>query len=589
MTDTRPVRMLLVKLGLDGHDRGIKVVMHIPARRRHGGHLHGAPCQSRGGHQNGLRRRMWTSSASSLLNNNHLSISRRLLDAMRKAEIADIPVVIGGIIPKEDEAPLKELGIAGVFPVHTPPAEIVDRVRSLVADYRSRKGALTRMTAPLEGIRVLDLSILLAGPFGTMILGDLGAEIIKIERPPKGDSSRHMPPHFVGGESAYYLSMNRNKKSITLDLKKPEGIEVFRDLVKQADVVWDNFRPGVMERLGIDYARVREINPKIISCSISGFGQSGPYRERPAFDLVVQAMGGVVSYTGEEDGTPVRMGLRSAIWAVESLARWAFWRRCRSAIAPAWVRWWTSPCWTCKSRCRSIGLSIIGWPARFPPPSERDTFPLCRSISSAPPITAWSSTPIPRKCSPGYAKALGRPEWITDPNFRDRMARWHNKKGAPVRDPEHPAHQDPRPVAGNPHRARSALRSGQLGGGHPERSPCVGASDDGHDPAPHRRRAQAPGQPDEISGARRASGAAASAAGATHERSLVGVARAERRSPAGVEGEGRHLTVCRGRRRPVLSDRRASPPSSSRRRHRAFRADRACRSVPPRAVAAARA
>lgn len=284
------------------------------------------------------------------------------------------------------------------------------------------------MKTPLDGIRILDLSILLAGPFGTMILGDLGAEIIKIERPPKGDSSRHMPPHFIGGESAYYLSMNRNKKSITLDLKKPDGIEIFRDLVKQADVVWDNFRPGVMERLGIDHARVREINPKIISCSISGFGQSGPYRERPAFDLVVQAMGGVMSYTGEEDGQPVRMGaplgdLGGGIFGAMGVLA-ALQERHRTGVGQM-----------VDVAMLDVQISLQIYRALYYWLSGEIPTPVGAGHVSAVPIdlfrTADHGIVIDANTEEVFArlcKALGRPEWTTDPNFRDRMARWHNKK-----------------------------------------------------------------------------------------------------------------------------------------------------------------
>ena len=284
------------------------------------------------------------------------------------------------------------------------------------------------MKTPLDGIRILDLSILLAGPFGTMILGDLGAEIIKIERPPKGDSSRHMPPHFIGGESADYLSMNRNKKSITLDLKKPDGIEIFRDLVKQADVVWDNFRPGVMERLGIDHARVREINPKIISCSISGFGQSGPYRERPAFDLVVQAMGGVMSYTGEEDGQPVRMGaplgdLGGGIFGAMGVLA-ALQERHRTGVGQM-----------VDVAMLDVQISLQIYRALYYWLSGEIPTPVGAGHVSAVPIdlfrTADHGIVIDANTEEVFArlcKALGRPEWTTDPNFRDRMARWHNKK-----------------------------------------------------------------------------------------------------------------------------------------------------------------
>ena len=167
------------------------------------------------------------------------------------------------------------------------------------------------MKAPLEGVVVLDLTHVLAGPYGTQILGDLGAEVIKIERPGLGDQTRRIPPHFVGeaGLSAYFLAINRNKKSLTLDLKSPEGKEIFLRLVELADVVVNNFTPGTMEKLGLGFEDLKKINMGIIWASITGYGQDGPYRNRPAYDIIIQALGGVMSYTGEPDGQPVRTGI----------------------------------------------------------------------------------------------------------------------------------------------------------------------------------------------------------------------------------------------------------------------------------------
>ena len=164
------------------------------------------------------------------------------------------------------------------------------------------------MSLPLSGIRILDLTLIMAGPYCTLILGDLGAEVIKIEKPGIGESSREMPPHFFEGQSAYFIAMNRNKKSMTLDLKSDAGKRIFYDLARKSDVVIDNFRPGVVKKLGIDFATLKQMNPRIICCSISGYGQTGPFRDRPAFDLVIQARGGIMSYTGEPGQMPVRMG-----------------------------------------------------------------------------------------------------------------------------------------------------------------------------------------------------------------------------------------------------------------------------------------
>jgi len=167
------------------------------------------------------------------------------------------------------------------------------------------------MKRPLEKIRILDLTQVIAGSYGAMILADLGAEVIKIE-PPTGDIIRDGAGHRIGGERVGYLSFNRNKKSLVLDLKKAEGREIFLELVKKADVVFDNFRAGVLERLGLDFETLKAHNPLIISCSITGYGEDGPYRDRAAYDLVVQAITGAMSLTGEEGRPPVRMGIAVA-------------------------------------------------------------------------------------------------------------------------------------------------------------------------------------------------------------------------------------------------------------------------------------
>lgn len=164
----------------------------------------------------------------------------------------------------------------------------------------------------LQGIRVLDLSTMLSGPFGSMMLGDLGAEIIKIETQ-DGDNTRTFPPHFHNEESIYYLSLNRNKKSIVLDLKNSQGLNTFYELVKKADVVWDNFRSGVKERLKVDYETIKKFNPAIISCSITAYGENNPYdKKEPIYDLCIQAMSGVLSMTGEKGRPPVKLGVPMA-------------------------------------------------------------------------------------------------------------------------------------------------------------------------------------------------------------------------------------------------------------------------------------
>ncbi|MEW8973699.1 MAG: CoA transferase [Tissierellaceae bacterium] len=161
------------------------------------------------------------------------------------------------------------------------------------------------MNQALENIKVLDLTRVLAGPYATMILADMGAEVIKIELPNTGDDSRAYGP-YINGESTYFMSLNRNKKSITMNLKVKESKEVFLKMVEQADVVVENYRPGTMERLGLGYETLKEINPRIIYAAASGFGHTGPYSKRAAYDAVVQAMGGIMSITGIDH--PTRVG-----------------------------------------------------------------------------------------------------------------------------------------------------------------------------------------------------------------------------------------------------------------------------------------
>jgi len=157
-------------------------------------------------------------------------------------------------------------------------------------------------------VRVIDLTRVLAGPFATQNLGDLGAEILKIEPPGGGDETRRFPP-FIHGESHYFLGINRNKKSLVVDLQRPEGAEILRRLVATADILVENYRPGVMDRLGLGYAALSEINPRLIYCAISGFGLSGPLRDKPSFDIVTQAMTGALSVNGERGRQPVKLGI----------------------------------------------------------------------------------------------------------------------------------------------------------------------------------------------------------------------------------------------------------------------------------------
>lgn len=166
--------------------------------------------------------------------------------------------------------------------------------------------------APLKGRKVLDLSRVLAGPWATMTLGDLGADVIKIERPGTGDDTRHWGPPFAGGEAAYYLCANRNKRSLALDIASFEGQRIVRELAAEADVVVENFRPGALANYGLDYAALRDTNPRIVYCSITGYGHDSPDADRAGYDYVVQAEGGLMAVTGPTEGPPMKVGVAVA-------------------------------------------------------------------------------------------------------------------------------------------------------------------------------------------------------------------------------------------------------------------------------------
>src|SRR5436189_2606512 len=165
---------------------------------------------------------------------------------------------------------------------------------------------------PLQGITVLDLTRVLSGPYCTMLLGDMGARVIKIEQPGKGDDTRAWGPPFLQGESAYFLSINRNKESVTLDFKQPEGRAILDRLIGMSDVLVENFRPGTLDKIGLDYATLHARHPRLVYCSVSGFGHTGPRRAEPGYDAVMQAEGGLMSITGPAEGPSVRLGVAIA-------------------------------------------------------------------------------------------------------------------------------------------------------------------------------------------------------------------------------------------------------------------------------------
>ncbi len=277
------------------------------------------------------------------------------------------------------------------------------------------------------GVRVLDLSRMLAGPYGSMLLADLGAEVIKVEEPDGGDPMRAMgPPFLPDGESAYFLAINRSKKSVAVDLTAAAGRAVFHDLVRHADVVWENFRPGIMARLGCDYGTLSSANPMIVVCSISAYGQSGPYRDWPAFDLALQAMGGAMSVTGEPGRPPARMGL-----PMGDLSGGLF-----GALAVAGAlfrRELTGKGTHIDLSLLDCQVSLLTYMAQYFWTDGRVPGPMGSSHASVVPYQALATRDghlivavFAEKFWGGFCRAAGRPEWEHDPRFatnRDRVGR----------------------------------------------------------------------------------------------------------------------------------------------------------------------
>ncbi len=269
----------------------------------------------------------------------------------------------------------------------------------------------------LRGVRVLDLTRMLAGPYGSMILGDLGADVIKVERPATGDDIRQVGPHFVRGESVYFLSVNRNKRSLCLDLAHAEGRAVLSDLAVGCDVVIENFRAGVAERLGCDHATLSARNPRIISCGITAFGRTGPDRDLPAFDLTLQARGGVMGLTGEPGGAPVRCGV-----PIGDLAGGLYAAIAINAALYARER-------TGKGQFIDLGLvdcqvSLLSYAASNWMMAGDDMGPQGSGHAHAIPYQAfetadgWITVAVFTDTFwPGFCRALERPEWTRDPRM----------------------------------------------------------------------------------------------------------------------------------------------------------------------------
>jgi crotonobetainyl-CoA:carnitine CoA-transferase CaiB-like acyl-CoA transferase len=276
-----------------------------------------------------------------------------------------------------------------------------------------------------DGVRVLDLSRMLAGPYGSLLLADMGADVIKIEDPEGGDPMRAMgPPFLPDGESAYFLAVNRNKKSVAIDLTRDDGRAVFFDLVRVADVVWHNFRPGVMEKLGCDNGTLTAINPQLIVCAISAYGQDGPYREYPAFDLALQAMGGAMSVTGEPGGSPMRMGLpmgdlSGGMFGAFSVAG-ALLRRARTGVG-AHVDLSLLDC----------QVSLLSYLAQYFWTDGVVPRPMGSAHTSVVPYGSLATrdghliVAVFERFWPAFCRAAAHPEWTADPRFAanaDRVA-----------------------------------------------------------------------------------------------------------------------------------------------------------------------
>jgi formyl-CoA transferase len=207
------------------------------------------------------------------------------------------------------------------------------------------------MAGALEGLKVLDLSRVLAGPLCTMMLADLGADVVKVERPGGGDETREWGPPWAGTESAYYLCVNRNKRSITVDMKSDEGRDLVRRLARESDVVVENFKTGTLERMGLGYESLRAENPGLIYCSITGYGQTGPDADQPGYDFAIQGRGGIMSITGETDGPPMKVGLAivdvtaamnaaiAILAAVEARRRTGLGQMCDISLLDSQVAW----------------------------------------------------------------------------------------------------------------------------------------------------------------------------------------------------------------------------------------------------------
>ncbi|MFL5662717.1 MAG: CaiB/BaiF CoA transferase family protein [Ktedonobacteraceae bacterium] len=283
------------------------------------------------------------------------------------------------------------------------------------------------MDAALSDVIVIDLSRVFAGPYCTMMLGDMGATVIKVEQPGKGDDTRHFGPPYIAGESAYYLGLNRNKQSITIDFNDPDQKQRLLELIGTATVLVENFRPGALERQGLGYEALRAVNPGLIYCSISGYGQNGPYAARPGYDFVAQAEAGIMAVTGEIDGEPQRVGSPVADNAAGMFA-------CMSILAALYVRKTTGKGQHIDISLFEAAVSLLGNVSANHLISGEEAPRLGNSHPNIVPYQAFrtSNGYIVVSCGNDrlyqvFCRLLGREELATDPRFATNPLRVRNR------------------------------------------------------------------------------------------------------------------------------------------------------------------
>ncbi|MFL2651488.1 MAG: CaiB/BaiF CoA transferase family protein [Anaerolineales bacterium] len=281
----------------------------------------------------------------------------------------------------------------------------------------------------LENICVIDLTRVLAGPYCTMMLGDLGADIIKIEVPGRGDDTRHWGPPFTkGGESAYYLSANRNKRSLTLNLKSEQGLEILKKLIAKGDVLVDNFKTGTLSRWGLDYETLQEIRPGLIYCTVTGYGYTGPYSSRPGYDLIVQATGGFMSITGPENGDPSRAGV-----AIADISTGMF--AANAILAALYSREQTGEGQRIDMSLLDSQVALLSYAATNYFVSGSITNRLGNAHPNIVPYQSFKARDMHFVLAIGndkqwgiFCKSINKPEWIDDEKYSTNAVRVNNRK-----------------------------------------------------------------------------------------------------------------------------------------------------------------